>query len=69
MTCEECVLWDIDSAKDAAVIVRNDWAARCLWVSKEQYPLSMPLNTLRLKPGYMMASDGHGCPCFIKREK
>lgn len=66
MTCRDCKLWDIESAKDKAGRVRKERAARCLWESTEQWPLSV-VNAYRPYPGYMCAIDGHRCPCFQKR--
>ena len=68
MTCRDCKLWDIESAKDKAGRIRKANAVKCLWVSKEQWPLSVSEQfTHRPHPGYMTATDGERCPCFQKR--
>jgi len=68
MTCRDCKLWDIESDKDKAGRVRKDWHTKCLWVSKEQYPLSVQTWAVRPTAGSMGANDGDGCPCFQKRD-
>lgn len=69
MTCRDCKLWDIESAKDKAGRIRKANAVRCLWVSKEQWPESVIGWNTRPKPTYMTAEMGHGCKCFQKRDK
>lgn len=67
MTCRDCKLFDIDAAKDKAGRVRKDRAVRCLWESREQYPVSILAVHGRPKVGYVTSDMGNGCPCFQKR--
>ena len=69
MTCKDCKLFDIEAAKDKAGRVQKQWAVRCLWVSTEQYPLSMHAFTSRPKTTHVTADYGDKCPCFQKRPK
>lgn len=66
-TCRDCALWDIDGAKDKAGRVRHHWGIRCMWESKEPWPMSA--RGSRPFVANMNASGGHGCPCFVQREK
>jgi hypothetical protein len=70
MTCRECKLFDIEAAKDKAGRVRKANAVKCLWESKEQYPISIRgyLSDQRPKAGYVTSVDGHRCKCFQKAE-
>ena len=68
MTCRDCKLWDIESAKDKAGRIRKKNAVKCLWVSKEQWPLSISGLAHRPTATYMTSEDGHRCKCFIKRD-
>ena len=70
-TCRECKLFDLDACKDKAGRVLKSRAARCLWVSKEQWPVSVMragLGNRRAEAGYCQPTDGNRCPCFIKRD-
>jgi len=69
MTCRDCKLWDIDAARDKAGHVRKDRPAKCLWVSKEQYPESIGSWKNRPTAHNMYADYGKNCKCFHKREK
>ena len=64
-TCRECKLFDIDAAKDKVGRVRKSRLAKCLWVSKEQYPNAL-YSFGRPTAGYTSSADGFGCKCFIK---
>lgn len=65
MKCRDCKLYDLEATKDKAGRVRRDRVARCLWESKEQWPLSVNLSlNSRPSPSYMLPDGGHGCQCF-----
>ncbi len=66
MTCKECKLFDIESAKDKAGRVRKANAVKCLWVSKEQWPISVVMPN-RVRARHVTSEMGHRCPCFQKR--
>ncbi len=70
MQCRECKLFDIDAAKNKAGYIVRTRAVKCLWVSKEQYPISVS-SALGHRPmtGFVRVDDGHRCPCFQKRVK
>lgn len=65
--CRNCALYDAAKAQDAAGRFRNQWSARCLWVSSEVYPLSIGRHQTRPSPHYMQPNDGEGCPCFTPK--
>lgn len=69
-TCRDCKLYDLDATRSKSGAVLSRKAARCLWVSKEQWPVSVTqsLNS-RPKAGWRQPDDGAGCPCFQKRDK
>jgi uncharacterized cysteine cluster protein YcgN (CxxCxxCC family) len=68
MTCRDCKLFDIESAKDKAGRVRKANAVKCLWVSKEQYPISVSsVAWSRPTAGYVTSDRDNKCPCFQKR--
>ena len=66
-TCRDCKFWDIEAAKNKRGYVMKTRAAKCTWVSREQWPASVYLST-RPSPGHMCADYGKGCPCFQWRE-
>lgn len=65
-TCRDCALWDIDAAKDKAGVVRRNRAAICLWVSSENWPMSVR-GFSRPAATHTTAEQGNGCPCFVDR--
>lgn len=67
MTCRECKLFDIESAKNKRGHVMKKRTVKCLWVSKEQYPLSVGPSFDRPQAGYVTSESGHRCPCFQRR--
>jgi hypothetical protein len=70
MTCRDCKLFDLEAAKDKAGRVQSKKPVPCLWLSKEQYPVSIReyISGARPRAGYVTAKDGYRCPCFQKRE-
>ena len=48
---------------DRAGRIRKNRAVRCLWISKEAWPISV--RDRRPSPSYMTSEDGAGCPCFV----
>lgn len=68
MNCKDCKLFDIEAVKDKAGRVRKSKYAKCLWISTEQYPISLSYDHVRPVARYVAASDGERCPCFQKRE-
>ena len=66
--CRDCKLFDIEAAKDKAGRVRKANAVKCLWVSKEQYPISVSFwRDPRPMAGYVTSDRDQKCPCFQKR--
>lgn len=65
--CQNCALWDIQSATDKAGRIRKDWPARCLWASSEQWPTSV--RDTHPRPGFSCAEWGTDCACFICRRE
>ena len=67
--CKSCGLWDIESAKDKAGRVRKDTVVRCLW--KMEHPLPDSVSAygmpLRVEAGFMPASCGTKCQCWVDR--
>lgn len=65
-TCRDCKLFDLEKTKDKAGRVRKDRAAKCLWVSTETWPMSVP-ESMNRRPtaGYMTVDDGNRCKRFI----
>lgn len=65
MTCRTCKLWDRAAAMDKAGRIHRDSVARCLWQSVEIVPHSVSQGYAynRVRPMYMCADDGEGCPC------
>ena len=70
-TCRECKLFDLDAVRSKSGAILSSRSARCLWESKEQWPVSVTragIGGARPKPGWVQATDGNRCPCFQKRK-
>lgn len=65
--CKDCTLYDLDAVKDKAGRIQKSWAGKCLWVSKEVWPVSVTYGT-RVTAGHMEPTEMHQCQRFIKRE-
>lgn len=65
--CRDCALYDLQAVLSKNGRVLSGRAARCLWVSTEEYPASMSFWAKRPKPGYMEPNSGAGCPCFTPK--
>lgn len=68
--CRDCKLYDLEAVKSKSGAVLSSRVAKCLWVSKEVWPVSVlgdgwrnrrPIAT-RMSP-----NDGERCPTFIER--
>jgi hypothetical protein len=66
MTCRDCELFDLESAKDKRGRVRKTWPVRCFWTPTEQYPMSAGCANKPLLE-LVTSEDGKRCPCFQKR--
>lgn len=68
--CRDCALYDLDAVKNKAGAIMSSRIAKCLWISKEQRPVSMWFynRTDLQKSGYMKPNVDHNCPCFQKME-
>lgn len=66
-TCRDCKLFDIEAAKDKAGRVQSQWYVRCLWESKEQYPVALRFGSSRPQAGRTNSNAGKGCKCFQNR--
>jgi hypothetical protein len=65
--CKTCALFDAERAKDKAG--RFVFHARCLWVSTEAYPASVPgHNSARPKARYVGPKGGGDCACYAARD-
>ena len=67
--CRDCKLYDLEAVKSKSGAILSTRAARCLWVSKEVWPLSVT-STFNKRPtaGFMQPNEGERCQRFIKRE-
>jgi hypothetical protein len=66
--CRDCKLYDLDAVRSKSGAVLSNRAARCLWVSKEAWPVSVNEGmNRRPQPSYMTPNDGERCQRFIKR--
>ena len=66
--CRDCKLYDLDATRSKSGAILSNRAARCLWVSTETYPASVPEH-LNKRPvaSWMGPNDGDRCKRFIKR--
>lgn len=67
--CRDCKLYDLDATRSKSGAILSNRCARCLWESKEAWPLSTT-RSLNRRPyaGFMKPNEGERCPCFQKRE-
>jgi hypothetical protein len=64
--CRDCKLYDLQAVKSASGAVLSHKAARCLWKSTEQWPVSVSERTARPTPHMMPPNEDHRCQRFIK---
>jgi len=66
--CRDCKLYDLNGARSKSGAILSARMAKCLWVSKEVWPVSVGLPPRRAEGGWKPPNDIHTCGCFIKRE-
>jgi len=65
--CRDCTLFDLEAVKNRVGGIMRNWGGKCLWKSREAYPISLLHWETRPQPGHMQPDQGEGCPCFVKR--
>jgi len=65
--CMDCKLYNLSAVKNARGAVMSNRVAKCLWQSREQWPVSVREHiNRRPAPTYMEPKVEHRCPCFQK---